>query len=110
MLRYINQGLDGRAASTNRARSNCSRIALRGSPLRRSQIALETGRPDRSGRVPSLSPDLSQPILLPSYIRYRVWSGRPVLKSRSEQLYEKAEEEGQRCRDWLLPQLGRCGE
>ena len=43
----------------------------------------------------------------------RLWSGRPVLKSRSEQLYEKAEEEGQRCRDWLfehIRQLGRCGE
>jgi hypothetical protein len=28
-----------------------------------------------------------------------VWSGRPVVTSRGEQLYEKAEEEGQRCRD-----------
>jgi hypothetical protein len=30
---------------------------------------------------------------------------RPVARSRSQKLYEKAEEERQRCRDWLLPFL-----
>jgi hypothetical protein len=30
---------------------------------------------------------------------------RPVVKSRSQQLYEKAEEERQRCYHWLLPFL-----
>jgi hypothetical protein len=30
---------------------------------------------------------------------------RPVARSRRQKLYEKAEEERQRCRDWLLPFL-----